>query len=92
VQGWAKKICELGCGANSKAASVRVKPEPDGERRAATAHEKPGKNQTKTEHKKHYRTLFRRDFGLGFPGASQTTELNAAFRLDKKESNRAELL
>jgi hypothetical protein len=33
-------------------------------------HENPGKNQSQTEHKKHYRTLFRRDFDLGFHGVA----------------------
>ena len=38
--------------------------------------EKPGKNQSQTEHKKHYRTLFRRDSELGFHGiAALCTEL-----------------
>jgi len=32
--------------------------------------EKPGKNQSQTEHKKHYRTLFRRDFDLEFHGVA----------------------
>ena len=91
MQGWAKKICELGA-RTPKRRPFGSSPNRTEERLSllghlaaaiATAihehrvahgnsqtHEKPGENQSQTEHKKHYRTLFRRDFDLGFPGVA----------------------